>query len=207
MKYIQCLLMTACLSVVCLSLPAQNCKGTKEGSLKKWVKSGVWNEGLKAKPHASTNLAEFKAQYEANTEEWQAAFKWLASHDLVTIAKGRYPIDGTSLVVSVEDSNNEPLEKRGSESHRKHIDLQYVVKGTERFGLLDHASSKPNCEYSEKKDVIHYDYDPAKTKFMDSVPGKFFLFFPSDWHIAKVATDKKDQSIRVVVIKLDYVQQ
>ncbi len=207
MKYIQCLLMTACLSVVCLSLPAQNCEGTKEGSLKKWVKSGVWNEGLKAKPHASTNLAEFRAQYNANPEQWKAAFKWLASHDLVTIAKGRYPIDGTSLVASVEDSNNEPLEKRGSESHRKHIDLQYVVKGTERFGLLDHASSKPNCEYSEKKDVIHYDYDPAKTKFMDSVPGKFFLFFPSDWHIAKVATDKKDQSIRVVVIKLDYIQQ
>lgn len=106
---------------------------------------------MKAKPHSSTNLAEFKAQYEANPEQWKAAFRWLASHDLTTIEKGKHPIEGTSLVVSVEDSKNEPLEKRTSESHRKHIDLQYVVKGTERFALLDHESSKANCEYSEKK--------------------------------------------------------
>ena len=108
-------------------------------------------------------------------------------------------------MVSVEDSKNEPLEKRTSESHRKHIDLQYVVKGTERFALLDHESSKANCEYNEKKDDIHYDFDPEKTTFIDSVPGEFFLFFPSDWHIAKISTDKEDQDIRVIVIKLDYM--
>lgn len=43
-----------------------------------------------------------------------------------------------------------------------------------------------------------------KTTFIDSVPSEFFLFFPSDWHIAKIATDKEDQDIRVIVIKLDY---
>ncbi|WP_394801223.1 hypothetical protein [Bacteroides intestinalis] len=31
------------------------------------------------------------------------------------------------------------------------------------------------------------------------------MFFPSDWHIAKIATDKEDQDIRVIVIKLDYM--
>ena len=60
-------------------------------------------------------------------------------------------------------------------------------------------------EVSEKKDVIHYDFNPEKTTFIDSVPGEFFLFFPSDWHIAKIATDKEDQDIRVIVIKLDYI--
>lgn len=181
MKHLQWLLATACMLAVCLSVSAQSGKKVKSISPEKWVKSKVWSEGLKAKPHSSTNLAEFKAQYEANPEQWKAAFRWLASHDLTTI------------------------EKRTSESHRKHIDLQYVVKGTERFALLDHESSKANCEYSEKKDVIHYDFDPEKTTFIDSVPGEFFLFFPSDWHIAKIATDKEDQDIRVIVIKLDYM--
>ena len=205
MKHLQWLLATACMLAVCLSVSAQSGKKVKSISPEKWVKSKVWSEGLKAKPHSSTNLAEFKAQYEANPEQWKAAFRWLASHDLTTIEKGKHPIEGTSLVVSVEDSKNEPLEKRTSESHRKHIDLQYVVKGTERFALLDHESSKANCEYSDKKDVIHYDFDPEKTTFIDSVPGEFFLFFPSDWHIAKIATDKEDQDIRVIVIKLDYM--
>lgn len=128
MKHLQWLLATACMLAVCLSVSAQSGKKVKSISPEKWVKSKVWSEGLKAKPHSSTNLAEFKAQYEANPEQWKAAFRWLASHDLTTIEKGKHPVEGTSLVVSVEDSKNEPLEKRTSESHRKHIDLQYVVK-------------------------------------------------------------------------------
>ena len=97
---------------------------------------------------------------------------------------------------------NEPLEKRRSESHNRHIDFQYVVKGTERFGVIDHYSSTPNCKY--RPDVIHYDYTPQKARFYDSNPGVFFIFFPRDWHIAKVATDGEDQTIRVIVIKVDY---
>ena len=42
--------------------------------------------------------------------------------------------------------------------------------------------------------------------FIDSTPERFFLFFPSDWHIAKIQTDKEDQNIRVVVVKLDYIK-
>jgi biofilm protein TabA len=52
--------------------------------------------------------------------------------------------------------------------------------------------------------VIHYDYAPQKARFYDSNPGEFFIFFPRDWHIAKVATDGEDQTIRVIVIKVDY---
>lgn len=51
-----------------------------------------------------------------------------------------------------------------------------------------------------------YTYEVEKTMFIDSTPGRFFLFFPSDWHIAKVQTEKESQEIRVVVIKLDYVK-
>ena len=107
-------------------------------------------------------------------------------------------------MASVEDSKNSELSKRKSESHYHKIDFQYVVKGTERFGILDHLTSKPNCDY--KPDVIHYDYDVTKTKFYDSAPDKFFIFFPSDWHIAKVKTEKDDQNIRVIVIKVDYIE-
>ena len=80
--------------------------------------------------------------------------------------------------------------------------FQYVVRGTERFGLIDHYTSTPNTVY--RPDVIHYDYDVARARFYDSRPDEFFIFFPGDWHIAKVKTDLPDQHIRVVVIKVDY---
>ncbi len=170
---------------------------------KAWAESGIWRNGFdKAKPHSSVNLVDFYLQYQKNPQQWQALFDYLAKTDLLSIPKGKHKIPGSDLVVSVEDSRNEPLEKRRSESHNKHIDFQFVVKGTERFGVIDHYSSTPNCKY--RPDVIHYDYAPQKAHFFDSNPGEFFIFFPRDWHIAKVANDTSDQAIRVIVIKVDY---
>lgn len=172
---------------------------------KSWVESGAWRNGFKANPYKDINCTDFYTQYQKNRAQWDAAFKWLATHDLLTIEKGKHPIEGTSLVVSVEDSENRPIDKQQSESHYTKIDLQYCVKGTERFAVLDHYTSKPNCAY--RKDVIHYDYDKSMTRFYDSRPDEFFLFFPGDWHVAKLENDTNDQVIRVIVIKIDYIEE
>lgn len=169
-----------------------------------WMLKKEWSNGFKALPDVSTNLKEFHSQYYKNKKQWDAVFAWLANTDLLNIPAGKHPIPETELTANIEDSSNQPINKRGTESHYHHIDLQYVVKGTERFALLDHETSYPNRAY--KPDIIGYSYDASKAMFIDSTPERFFLFFPSDWHIAKIQTDKKDQNIRVVVIKLDYVK-
>ncbi len=172
---------------------------------KKWAKKGAWRNGFNtASPDETVNLVEFYTQYKKNPQQWDAMFKWLAAHDLTTIEKGKHPIEGTNLVVSVEDSNNEPEAKRKSESHYHHIDFQWVVKGTERFAILDHESSKPNTEY--KPDVIRYAYDTSKAKYIEPAHDKFIIFFPDDWHVAKIANSTDDQVIRVIVVKLDYAE-
>lgn len=170
----------------------------------RWMKKGEWRLGFeKADAHPSVNAVEFYRQYQKNPGQWQAMFRWLQQTDLTTIEKGRHPIPGTTLVASVEDSENGPLEKRQSESHFHHIDFQWVVRGVERFGIIDHLTSKPNCAWRD--DVVHYDYIRDKARFMDSRPQEFFIFFPGDWHIAKVANDTSDQHIRVIVVKVDYI--
>lgn len=169
-----------------------------------WVASGTWRQGFSgASPHESVNTVEFYTQYNKNPEQWEALFRWLASTDLLALSAGKHPIEGSTLTASVEDSSNGALSTRQSESHYHHIDFQYVVRGTERFAVIDHLTSTPNSEY--KPDVIHYDYDASKALFYDSSTEKFFLFFPCDWHIAKIATDGADQSIRVIVVKIDYI--
>lgn len=172
---------------------------------KKWAKKGKWRNGFTtASPDETVNLVEFYTQYQKNPQQWDAMFKWLAAHDLTIIDKGKHPIEGTNLVVSVEDSKNESEAKRKSESHYRHIDFQWVVKGVERFAILDHESSKPNTEY--KPDVIRYAYDMSKTKYIEPKHDKFVLFFPDDWHVAKIANDTDNQDIRVIVVKLDYAE-
>ena len=181
--------------------------GAQTKAEKQWMKQGEWTEGFtKAKAHKTVNISEFYSQYNKNREQWQTLFRWLRDTDLTAIPKGKHPIPNSTLVASVEDSENGPLEKRNTESHRKKIDFQLVVRGTEGFALLDHASSTVSQPYNDKKDVMRYNYVKEKTNFFDVKAGRFVIFFPSDWHIAKVATKKKDQQIRVIVVKMDYVE-
>lgn len=170
---------------------------------KKWLKKGEWRQGFEAAdPHESVNIVDFYLQYQRNPEQWTALFKYLANTDLLALEKGKHAIPGSNLTISVEDSENGPLEKRNSESHYNNIDFQYCVKGTERFGIIDHVTSTPKDKY--KKDVIHYNYNKERALFYDSTPDKFFIFFPGDWHIAKVNNDTEDQVIRVCVIKVEW---
>jgi len=171
----------------------------------KWVDNGKWRKGFdKASAHYTVNAVDFYEQYQKNPQQWEPMFRWLQETDLLALPKGKHPIPGTSLTASVEDSQNGALEKRQSESHYQHIDFQWVVRGTERFGIIEHTTSKPNCKW--RPDVIHYDYELERARFFDSKPSEFFIFFPGDWHIAKVATELPDQTIRVIVVKLDYVE-
>ncbi len=170
---------------------------------KAWLKKGEWRQGFNgADPHPSVNIVDFYLQYKKNPEQWKALFKYLAETDLLALPKGKQPIPGSNLSISVEDSENGPLEKRNSESHYNNIDFQYCVKGVERFGIIDHVTSTPKDKY--KKDVIHYNYDKERALFYDSTPDKFFIFFPGDWHIAKINNDGDDQNIRVCVVKVEW---
>ena len=178
---------------------------TKEA--RQWMKQGEWRCGFTgAKAHGTLNVDEFHEQYKKNEALWQTLFEWLKATDLQSIPAGRHPIPNSALVASVEDSENGPLEKRNSESHRKNIDFQLVVRGTEGFALLDHETSTVSKDYDEKKDVMRYNYVKEKTHFFDVKAGQFVIFFPSDWHIAKLQTKKKDQNIRVIVVKMPYVE-
>ncbi len=196
------LLLTVALFMLTVTLQAQTARDVCT-----WKKKGEWKQGCKnVKAHKTLNWQEFYTQYQKNPTQWEAVFKWLRDTDLQAIPKGKYAIAGTTLEAKVEDSQNMPLEKRNTESHRKKADFQLVVNGTEGFALLDHSSSTVSQPYDEKKDVMRYSYEKEKANFFNVKGGQFVIFFPSDWHIAKVQTKKKDQKIRVIVIKVDYIE-
>ncbi|MDO4949878.1 MAG: YhcH/YjgK/YiaL family protein [Bacteroidales bacterium] len=199
MKKVQIIVLVT-FALFCISTYAQ----CKKNNATEWMLSRCWSNGFKALPDVCTNLVEFQDQYNKNKAQWDAAFKWLAETDLLNIKAGKYNIEGTTMTASIEDDTTGLFETKGSESHYHHVDIQYVVKGTERFGLLDHDTSYPKTGY--RPDNISYTFDPAKVMLIDSTPNRFFLFFPSDWHIAKIATDKGPEPIRVVVVKVDYVK-
>lgn len=176
----------------------------------KWVKKGSWRNGFtKASPSQYVNEVEFYLQYQRNPAEWQALMQWLQSHDLLSVPGGRIPIEGTDLVVSVEDSENWCSEQalrdgQGSESHEHKIDFMYVVKGKEGFARLDHETSKDKTGYMADRDRHEYTFQADRLQRYESEEGTFEIMFPCDWHVAKVKTQAESQRLRVLVIKVNY---
>ncbi len=212
-KLFGALLLASCIGMpVCASVsrtePTEKMSQTlSDKAIKRWVKKGEWRNGFTASPDKSVNLREFYTQYHRNKAQWDAAFKWLAETDLLNTKAGSVMIPGTTLKANVQDGKNVPLKGHWTESHKRKIDFMYVVKGTEGFGFLDHATSTVKVPYDPKKDVTRYNFEVDKTKFFESTPGRFIICFPSDWHIPLLETKKKDQNIRVIVIKIDYVDE
>lgn len=190
--------------IVAGSPVASRTEQVKKSTVKAWLKKGAWRNGFKGQADKHVNLDTFYVQYHKNKEQWDAAFKWLGMTDLLNAKAGKYQIPGTTMTASVQDGRNLPLKGHWTESHRRKIDFMYVVKGVEGFGLLDHATSRPQGPYDEKKDVIHYDFDASKVTRFSVGAGHFIICFPSDWHLPLLETNLEDQDFRVIVIKVDY---
>ena len=69
-------------------LSAQTSPEWTSGNAKKWMKSAVWSNGWTVSPHKSVNAVEFACQYHKNKDVWDAAFRFLAEHDLEALSIG-----------------------------------------------------------------------------------------------------------------------
>ncbi|MBV9987464.1 MAG: YhcH/YjgK/YiaL family protein [Chitinophagaceae bacterium] len=168
----------------------------------RWVAKKDWAGGLALMPHSSTNLKEFQRQYKLNKAYWDAAFAFMRNNDLVNMPKGKYPIDSNNVYATITEDPSKDFEKTNWESHRKYIDLQYIITGDEIIGVSPVAQSTVTKEYDEKKDVANYS---AEGKMEHSVPGTFFLFFPSDAHRPNI-TPGGNKPVKKLVIKIRYAE-
>ena len=168
----------------------------------KWFKSRTYLNGLKLVPHESTNTVEFAHQYAVNKDQWDKVFAYLKNTDLDKIAPGKYPIEGTDLFASITEGPTKDFDKTQWESHRKVIDLQYIIQGAEKMSVFPVAQAKVTVPYDEARDVARYE---AVGPVYTAVPGTFFLFFPTEAHRPSIKADGFDRN-KKLVIKIKYVQ-
>src|SRR5690242_12519020 len=92
-----------------------------------WFKKQLWLNGLKLHPHSSVDVQEFAKQYRTNKKYFDEAFAFLKNQDLNKLAPGKYPIDGDYVYATVTYDSTKDFKKSRWESHKKYIDLQYVI--------------------------------------------------------------------------------
>ncbi len=167
-----------------------------------WLKQQPIASNLQPKVYSDVNLSEFKKQYATNKSSWDKAFNFLETHDLKTLAPGKYPIDGEQVFASVTEMVNKPFEETKWESHRKYIDLQYVISRKEKIGETSFEKEKVTAQYNEAKDIAHYQINNGKYYIAD--PSTFYLFFPSTTHRPNIMVNS--DKVKKIVIKIKVVE-
>ena len=125
------------------------------------------------------------------------AFEYIRNTDLLSLAPGRYPIVGDELFAIVEQVPGRAREAAKLECHRKYIDIQLVLEGTDEMGWKALADCHdPVSDYSAERDIQFFHDAPAS--WIATPPGAFCIFFPEDAHAPLVATG----NIRKVIFKI-----
>ena len=112
------------------------------------------------------------------------AFEFIRNTDLLALAPGRYPIVGEQLFVIVENVAGRTREAAKLECHRRYIDIQLVLEGTDEMGwkaLTD--CTQPVSDYKEDIQFFH----DAPATWIVAPPGAFCIFFPEDAHAPLVS--------------------
>jgi len=169
----------------------------------KWFEKGEWLNGWTVSPDASIDRKEFAVSYFKNKERWDKAFTFLKSTDLSTIELKRVDIDGDNLFASPSEYITKNKEDANFEAHRKYIDIQYVINGSEMIGVAAISSKDSTiAPYDDTKDIEFMTVTGDKE--FTATPDRFFVFFPSDAHRPglKVAGNAPVRKI-VVKVKVD----
>ena len=137
------------------------------------------------------------SRYDGLGHNLPRALKYLAETDLTTLPIGRINIHGDELYALIQEYTTKPAEQGKWEAHRKYIDIQYLMSGTERMGFSNLLAMQVG-DYVPERDFLPMN---GSGSFVDVFPGSFVIFFPEDGHMPCLCVDTP-APIRKVVLKV-----
>jgi len=140
------------------------------------------------------------ARYRTLHPRLAAAFDYLAAFDPST-ADGKYPIDDDRVYAQVQSYATKPAAEKKWESHRRYLDVQYLISGRERMTVAPLGALTGATEYNDAKDVINYAGPSGEASSVYVEDGQFAIFFPEDGHQPGVQAAESGD-VRKVVVKV-----
>jgi len=132
--------------------------------------------------------------YEHLSPRIKRAFDYLRRTDLASLSPGRHDIDGDSLYLMLSRYETKSKPQGAWEAHRRYIDLQVVVQGTEQIGY-SHMSRLAPGAYEADRDFVPLAGDGD---FLTLTAGAFMLLFPEDGHMPGIAVGAPSSVMKAV---------
>lgn len=115
-----------------------------------------------------------------------------------SLADGKVYLDGDRLYVSIQSYKTKNWEDCKYEAHRRYIDIQYIISGSEIITVTDKEGLTERAPYSDEKDVVFFQDDKKGTDFVLNA-GDYVVVFPDDVHKPKVRAGESSDVKKAVV--------
>ena len=146
-------------------------------------------------------LAHFDQLHEYATlnPHFAKAFKWIHNTDLQALPHGTTIIDSDNIFAIKETLPGREANKANLEAHKKYIDIQICLKGSDSIKWKNTSSCKTILqEYDTERDIMFFmDKSDQYIIVQDQLAA---IFFPSDAHAPLIA----DHELTKLVIKIKH---
>jgi biofilm protein TabA len=126
------------------------------------------------------------------------AVQYLQTTNLAVLPVGRHNLDGDRLFVLVQEYTTRSPGECKWEAHRMYIDVQYLVRGTERMGFSNIAQATEQEPYDAARDVAFF--QPGED-YVTVREGMLAIFGPEDVH-APCGAVGHPSAVRKIIIKV-----
>lgn len=132
------------------------------------------------------------------SEKIKLGLEFLEKNDLNSMENGKYEILNDDVFINIQDYTSKPETDGKWEAHRKYIDIQVIIKGSEKIGvgeIQDFSTTEP---YDEEKDV-EFLTTSTPQQFITMKENDYIILYPQDVHMPQICMDKPSYVKKAVV--------
>jgi biofilm protein TabA len=137
--------------------------------------------------------------YKGVNEKVGQAITYILNTDFEILQTGMHRVDGDNLFFNLIEYNTKNANERFWESHKKYIDIHYILEGKEYIGYELFERMRIKEDYNEADDYFLLEGSlQSKVKLEQ---GEFLICNPQDVHMTGIMVDRPEK-VRKVVFKV-----
>lgn len=134
-------------------------------------------------------------------EKIEYAVAYINSLNLGELQAGRYDLsDG--IFYNVLEYMTKPADECRFESHKRYIDIQWIVNGSEKIFVADTSRLKVIVDYDEDKDIMFWESD-GNCCYTVLTQNSYIVLYRDDAHMPGVCVAEPEK-VKKIVIKIPY---
>ncbi|MBB3206269.1 YhcH/YjgK/YiaL family protein [Rhodopirellula rubra] len=150
---------------------------------------------------ASTLEDEMTIDWLCHSSVFQRCIEWLHANSTQYPA-GITKLEGDQFFVNVHGYETKHRTNCRWESHRRTVDLQYCISGSERIDWTNERFDKGTSDYDEQSDFELWNARETDFSSFELTPRRFVIFFSGEPHRPMVL-HPASKSIHKLVFKID----